>query len=311
MIPRGKGAAAGVGATLAAAMIWGTSFSVNDIGLDHAGPGLFAFLRFAIAGVVALGVLALLGRADLSLVRQRWFWALCAANALAFLLQYVGQTLTTPARTALFVNTSAFTVALIERVFYSMRLGPMRWAAIGVGFVGASILIVGGDPTGVATGRLVGDVLALLAGLVWAVYFVMNDRAVERADPIHLAAWTFTGTAAVLLAAPLLDPWLARPQAGEASATVAIAAILYSGVVTTAIAFGLWTYGLTRVRASVSAVLLMVEILVASLVSVALGRESFGWVELAGAALLVLAVTLASVVARADAPDERRLEPVG
>jgi len=298
---RRTGAAAGIGATLAAAVLWGSSFSVNDVGLRYVGPGTFALLRFAIGGVAAVGLLALLGRADTRLLRQRWFWMLCAANAFAFLLQYVAQTMTTPARTALFVNTSAFTVALIERVFFHMRMGSARWLAVALGFVGASILIVGDDPRAILGGQLVGDLVAMTAGLVWAVFFVMNDRAVEREDPAHLAAWTFVGTATVLLAAPLLDPWLARPQTLGWTPT-AFAAILYSGIVTTALAFGLWTYGLTRVRASVSAVLLMVEILVASLVSVALGRESFGLVELAGAAVLVVAVMLASAVARADAP---------
>lgn len=293
-----KGAAAGIAATLAAAILWGSSFSVNDLGLSFVGPGLFALLRFAIAGLAAVGILSLLGRSRPQILRERWFWWLCAANALAFLLQYIGQTLTTPARTALFVNTSAFTVALIERVFFHMRMGPARYVAIVLGFVGASILIVGGDPREIVGGRLVGDVLALLAGLVWAVYFVMNDRAVEREDPVNLAAWTFAGTAAILVLAPLLDPWLARDDARWSP--LAIPVLLYTGVVTTALAFGLWTFGLTRVRASISAVLLLVEILVASLVSLALGRESFGAVEVVGAGILVVAVAIASTVARSD-----------
>ena len=159
---------------------------------------------------------------------------------------------------------------------------------------------MGADPASIARGRLLGDGLAMLAGLLWAVFFVANDRAVERTDPINLTAWTFAGTAALLVAAPLLDPWLARDTASGFDRT-ALVAILYSGVVTTALAFGLWTYGLTRIRASISAVLLMVEILVASLVSIALGRESFTGVDLAGASLLVVAVLLAGSVASSDA----------
>jgi DME family drug/metabolite transporter len=146
----------------------------------------------------------------------------------------------------------------------------------------------------------VGDVLAMLAGFVWALYFVYNDRAVEREDPIHLTAWTFAGTALILVAAPLLDPWLSRAPTSGIDATGAMA-IVYSGIVTTALAFGLWAYGLTRIRASISAVLLMVEILVASLISIALGRETFGWVELVGAGLLIGAIGLASSVATSDA----------
>lgn len=284
-----------IAATLLAAILWGTSFNVNDIGLSQVGPATFVFLRFAIAGVVAVGALALLRRAKLHLLRAPWFWALAATNAAGFLLQYLGQTLTTPARTALFVNTSAFTVALIERAVYKLPLGVKRAAAILAGFSGAAVLIVGGDPGTLRGGRLVGDLLTLASGLAWSVYFVMNDRAVEREDPVHLAAWTFLATAACLAPALLLDPLLGARA--FAVGPVGAAAILYSGVVTTALAFGLWTYGLTRLRASASAILLLVEILVATLLSVALGRETFGWMELAGAALLVAAVAGTSVLA--------------
>ena len=295
-----RATAAGVGATLAAATLWGSSFSVNDIGLAHVGPGTFALLRFALAGVVTVGALALLRRADPRLLRHGWFWGLCAANAAAFLLQYTAQTMTTPARTALFVNVSAFTIALFERVLFGMRIGGWRWVAIGLGFTGAAVLIVGPDPRALLGGRALGDALALAAGLVWSVYFVYNDRAVEREEPIHLAAWTFAGTALLLAWAPLADPWLATNEPTGLQLTGWLA-IVYSGLVTTALAFGLWAYGLTRIRASVSAVLLLVEILVASLVSVALGRESFGATDLVGAALLVSAVLVASSVAQRDA----------
>lgn len=297
-------AARGIAATLAAAILWGSSFSVNDVGLAHVGPGAFVFLRFALAGLVTVGILALLRRADARILRHGWFWGLCLANALAFLLQYAAQTTTTPARTALFVNVSAFSVALIERALFGMRLGAPRWIAIVLGFTGAGVLIASGE--GLGGGRAWGDALALLAGLVWSVYFVYNDRAVEREEPIHLAAWTFAGTALMLVWAPLLDPWLST-RATSGIDAAGVAAIVYSGVVTTALAFGLWAYGLTRIRASISAVLLLVEILVASLVSVALGRETFGWVELAGAGLLGSAIVVASVVARADTSQPARV----
>lgn len=289
-------ASVAIAATLAAAILWGTSFSVNDYGLRFVGPATFATLRFAIAAAVTLALLAFLRGLDLRLLREPWFWAMCAANASGFLLQYMGQLSTTPARTALFVNTSAFTVALLERAVFRVPLGWRRALAVLFGFAGAAILIVGGDPRdALQGGRLVGDALTLLSGFAWSVYFVLNDRAVERAQPLPLAAWTFAGTALLLLPSLALDPLLTDRAPLEMTLPGALS-ILYAGTVTTALAFGLWTYGLTRLRASMSAVLLLVEILVASLVSVALGRESFGWVELAGAAVLVGAVVAASVL---------------
>lgn len=300
-MPASSRASAGIAATLVAAILWGSSFSVNDIGLRHVGPGTFAFLRFALAAAVTIPVLRLFRGHKLARPPAWSLW-LAAANALAFLLQYAAQTMTTPARTALFVNTSAFSVALLERILFGMRLGGARWLAILVGFGGAVVLIVGPDPDALLGGRAQGDALAMLAGFVWSVYFVSNDRAVERTNPVDLVAWTFAGTALFLAPAPLIDLWLGGAQRLDAAGA---AAILYSGVFTTALAFALWTWGLTRIRASISAVLLMVEILVASLVSVALGRESFGIVDLVGAGLLLGAILLASAVASEDATKAR------
>lgn len=289
---------AAVGATLVAAVLWGTSFVVNDAGLRDVGPATFATLRFALAGAVMLAALGVLRRLDASFLSRPWFWLLAAFNALGFLLQYVGQTLTTPARTALFVNCSAFTVALIERFAFGQRLGGARAAALVAGLAGAALLVTRGDVGSLEGGQLVGDLLVLASGLAWAIYFVLNQRALRHAEPWSLVAWTFAATSVLLVPSLLLD---VSPLAVGA----AWPAILYAGIATTAIAYTLWAFGLRRIRATTSAVLLLVEILVASALSVAIGRESFGPWDLAGAALLVASVVaMAWLEARTAAPDE-------
>lgn len=279
-----KGTAAAVGATVLAAVLWGTSFNVNDVGLAYLGPSTFVFLRFALAGVATMAVALALRRLDAGPLRSPWFWLLAAFNALGFFLQYVGQTMTTPARTALFVNTSAFFVAVLDRLLYGVRVGPRRLAAILFGVGGAALLITGGDRSSLQGGRFVGDLVVLAAGTAWSVFFVMNRRAVNQADPLNVTAWTFALTALLLVPTLLLDeaPLRVPPEGALA--------ILYAGLVTTALAFGLWAYGLTRINATASAVLLLVEILVASVLSAALGRETFGVVEFVGAGMLVGAV---------------------
>jgi drug/metabolite transporter (DMT)-like permease len=292
-----------VTATLLAATLWGTSFSVNDRGLAYVGPGWFVVLRFAVGGLVVAAVALVLRRLDLRLPRDPFIWALAAANATGFLLQYYGQTLTTPARTALFVNTSAFAVALVERYVLRKRLGWARVAAILAGCAGAVVLIVGEDPSRLRGGQLVGDLLELGAGLAWSVYFVLNDRAIATRDPVAVTAWTFLLSSLLALPVLLLDP---QPLAWSAPGA---AAVLYAGVVTTAAAYGLWTYGLRGIRPSASALLLLWEILVASLVSLAIKRETFGAVELVGAALLLCAVVAMGLIAAREpsVPDREHI----
>lgn len=293
-----KGTTLGVAATVTAAAVWGTSFSVNDIGLHSVGPITFVVLRFAIAGVVVLAAALAMGRFSAAPARSLWFWGLALANALGFVLQYLGQQRTTPARTALLVNTSAFTVALLERFVLGRPLSAARWLLIAAGSVGAGILVVGGSTDALAGGQLWGDLLVAMSGLLWAVYFILNARAVERYDAVAVSGWTFALSA--LIAAPLLfldaSPLQVAPGGGWA--------VLYTGLATTALAYGLWTFGLKHLRPSASAVLLLVEILVASIVSLALHRETFGLVEIAGAVILVGAVVGMTLVEEraGDAP---------
>lgn len=298
-----KGTTAAVAATVLAAILWGTSFNVNDAGLAYLGPATFVFLRFALAGVATLAVALLLRRLDASPLRSPWFWLLAAFNALGFFLQYVGQTMTTPARTALFVNTSAFAVALLDRVLYGVHVGPRRLAAILFGVGGAALLITGGDLSTLQGGRFVGDLVVLAAGTAWSVFFVMNRRAVTSGDPLNVTAWTFTLTAVLLVPTLLLDeaPLRVPPEGALA--------IVYAGLVTTALAFGLWAWGLTRINATASAVLLLVEILVASALSAALGRETFALVEFVGAGMLVGAVVGIGLAEARRAPEPAPADP--
>lgn len=272
-----------VAATLLAAFLWGTSFIVNDEGLKHTEPATFATLRFVIAGAMGIAAMAAMRNMRWPLLRNKWLWGMAAANAAAYLLQYAAQTSTTPARTALLVNVSAFGVAILERFVFKERLGWRRIVALSVGVAGANLLIVGGG--NLEGGRLEGDLLALASGLAWAGYFVVNRQVLLKTnDLVGVTSWTFALTAIVLAPFLFFD---ARPLQADA---LGWAAIVYAAVLTTAVAFGLWAYGLRRLTATASSVLLLFEVLVATLLSFALGRESFTLLDGVGAVLLVAAL---------------------
>ena len=57
-----RGSRGAIVATVAASLLWGSSFSVIKIGLRSVDPYWFVFLRFAFASVVALSVVAALGK---------------------------------------------------------------------------------------------------------------------------------------------------------------------------------------------------------------------------------------------------------
>ena len=77
-------------------------------------------------------------------------------------------------------------------------------------------------------------ILALAAGLAYALYVVVMKAAVARAAPLPLAAWTFT-TAAVVMAPALLESGTVR------QIELGWPWLLYLGGVTTAGAYALYT----------------------------------------------------------------------
>lgn len=297
-----SGRARGLLLTLGAAVLWGTSFPANDVGLDVLEPATFAFWRFAVAALAAVGLAAARGRWDASLGRDPAVWGLGAFNAAAFWFQYQGQVTTTPARAALFINLDVLWVALGAWLLLGEGLERDHGAAVALALSGALLLEVGGlgreGLTAAASlegGLLRGDLLTLAGGLAWAGYFLWNDRELEGdRDTVSLLAWTFVATGVFL--APTV---LAGGGAPAPASRLGWAAVLYTGLLCTVAAYELWSMGLTSVTATASAVILVVEILVAAGIAAALGREAFSVMGLAGGVLVVAAIVLA---ARGEAP---------
>ncbi len=95
--------------------------------------------------------------------------------------------------------TSPILVAAIALVVLRERVAPIRWLAIGTGFLGALLIV---RPTG-AAGVGPGAILALGCALAYAVYQV-STRMVREAEP--LVSLLFSGLAGAVLFSALL-PW--------------------------------------------------------------------------------------------------------
>lgn len=279
-----------VGLTLIAAVLWGTSFMVNDAGVRLAHPAAFAFWRFAIAAVASVAIAVALRRFDPRVFADRLLWALAGLNAAGFLLQYVGQTLTTPARTALFVNANVVVVAVLS--WLVLREAPRKrtLAAMAVALVGVVLLQSRGDVGAYAGGTPLGDIVVFVSGTCGAATFVLFPRLLARWNAWNLVAAIFVVTA--LLTLPV--------AAGTAGAGVLIPRaawphVAYAALATSTFAYTLWAFAMHRLSPTTSAVLLLLEVLVAAAISLALGRESFTTLAALGSALLLAAVVWLSV----------------
>jgi DME family drug/metabolite transporter len=174
-------------------------------------------------------------------------------------------------------------ITVLAALFLAERIDGRTWAALLVGITGTALLTAG--PRGFAqlpSGFLTGVVLALIAGLAYAIYAVTVKRLVHHIPPLTVAALTFSVAALSLLPA-LLFEW---PTADAR----AWALLVYLGVVPTAAAYVVYMIGLRTTRVTVSGVLTLVEPLTATSLGVLFFGDRLGLIGTLGAVLLLSAV---------------------
>ena len=277
--------------TAVAAVLWGTSFPVINLGL-RAGldPTAFAFLRFALAAAIMLTACRAFGKEVGGLMRSRAVWVIAFFNAVGFVCQFVGQAHTSASVAALLVNLSVVFAAVGGAVFLKEKIGSAKAVGVLSAVVGTVLLTTKGDLAAVTGGQLFGDGLYLVAALSWAGYIVYAKKKTDETawDPVALSAAIVAATAVFILPVAIFANW------GTVDSVAALEAVGYTAVFNTAIAFALYQSGLRYLTASSSAVVLMLEIVTAVAISATFLGEELNLFSWAGAALVLASILVVS-----------------
>ncbi|HEV3345817.1 MAG TPA: EamA family transporter [Methylomirabilota bacterium] len=288
-----------------AAASWGTTgATMTLLSRDAAAsPLLVGWSRLAIAAPCL--VLAAVASTHLGARRpDRRAWPspadlpLCTALGLAMAAYQVcyfrAVTLVGVATAALLAICSApLLIAVLATLFLGERLAPLVRLSLGMAVVGTALLVIGPRGLDQITGHFgLGALLALGAGVSYAVYAVAAKGLLARVTPIAVSAITFA------LAAAFLAPALL----GESAPGHALAAgwplLVYLGLGPTAVAYALFTAGLTRVPATAAGIVSLLEPLTATTLGLLVFGERLGTVGVAGAALLLAALILLAFARR-------------
>jgi drug/metabolite transporter (DMT)-like permease len=294
-----RGSRGAILATLGAGLLWGSSFSVIKLGLATIDPYWFVFLRFATASLIALAYLGASGRLGevARLVRSPLVIALGVTNAVGFVFQFKGQTMTTAGHAALIINSCTIYVAIASRFVFGERFGALKTLAVAMGMVGVFLVTTGGRPGAAVGPALTGDLLVLVGAFTWAA-FILLDKKILQSTSVDVRA--LTGAMVIVTALTALPCALILGWGSFPAATPQWWTIPYTAVFCTVIPFFLWTWGLKRITATASSVIMLSEVVFALALASAILGERLSPVGFAGSALIVLAVLLASREARGE-----------
>jgi drug/metabolite transporter (DMT)-like permease len=281
-------------APLAVALIWGVNVPVMKAALGSVHPLVFNALRLT-ASVAVLGLVDRWERRDAPAVATPWrvVVPLGLATSLFYQVLFVfGIANTSATNTGFLVASGPLWTAAIARAFGLERIGGRAWGGLAIASVGTCIVAVAKSGTATVTreGSLLGNGLLLLAMVVWALCAVLS-RPVLTSFPATRLAFLAT-----LISLP--GHWaLALPHVGSvwgaggaALGTAGWAAVLYSGALSTGIAYALWNRSLLRIGpARTSAFTNLVPFVAVVIAWVALDERPTG-LQLAGGALILLGI---------------------
>src|SRR5207253_4091546 len=268
---------------LLASVLWGTSFPGSKLTVDTVDPLFLTFARMALGASLGLLVLAAMGRLDRRIFREPIVWILGAVNAIGFDLQNEGILLTTASKTALVVNVNVVFIAILMVLFFHEAVRWQKVAGIALGVFGVVVLATRFDPSSLSGGAFLGDVLVFVAGLVWAFYVIGAKKMVDRgADYVALTAGILS-TTAILAAIPLFFVGWPLP-----SSNTGWLGIAYLGLVPTFTPLMLYVASMRTISPTISALLILLEVVVAAILSFVFLRDPLGGYTLAGGALLLV-----------------------
>ena len=276
---------------LLTAMIWGSAFVAQRLGMDSIGPFLYSGIRFALAALILLPLLPVLqycsrGTPQPPLNRQLLVGGslMGLALALGINLQQAGLLFTSVTNSGFITGLYVIIVPLLG-LFIGQKTGLGIWLGASLAVVGMFLLSVG-EGFQVASG----DWLQLAGAFVWGVHVLLVGFFAGRHDPLRLAVVQFAvcGLISLLLAVIFEEIRLdAIIAAGPA--------ILYGGVFGVAIGFTLQVVAQKHAIASHAAIILSLEAVFAAVAGALLLGESLELRGYFGCALMLGGMLLAQL----------------
>ena len=284
---------------LLTAVIWGTAFVAQSVGMDYVGPFTFLCTRSFIGGAALLPVIAFMDRQkDEKALREEkktenkklllkggilCGLALCFASA----FQQYGILFTTVGKAG-FITACYIVLVPIAGIFFGKRCGFNVW--IGV------ILAVGGLYCLCITETLrigTGDILVFICAFLFAAHILIIDHFTPYVDGVKMSCIQFfvcgivSGIGMLVLEQPNVSDILMAWQS-----------ILYAGLLSSGVGYTLQIVGQKGLNPTVASLIMSLESVVSVLAGLIILHQTLSGREVLGCVLMFAAIVLAQLPRR-------------
>lgn len=275
----------------AAFVLWGSQYVISKIALRTVPPVTLLALRYLIS-VPALFIVLRLRHALTPIKKGDWpiLFAIGFTGYFAsFCLQMLGINRLTGSVSSLLGAMNPIFIPILAAFFLHERITPAKIACVALSMAGV-VVIVGVDGTVDASGAL----LMLASVFLWSTASIIIRRVSGRYDPMQIAL------IAILCALPFTGGWsLIELQSTPCSFTLeSVLAVLYMGVLGTAVTHSLWNYSLRVMDASFCSMFYPMQPLVSSILGVLFLHEAVTPGFVIGALMICCGIVAAVISAK-------------
>ncbi len=283
-----------------AALIWGSAFIFQKMGMDYIGPFLFGFFRFTLGALALLPVIWIFDKVKANKqekgenveaptsFRDKTLLAgalLCGlANFVAGSLQQVGIVYTTAGKAG-FITSMDIVIVPILLIFLKKKVAPATWLGVAIACFGLYLLCI----TEGFTIQL-GDGLVMGCAVAYSFQILLIDHYSERVDPVKLSClqflWAGILSGIVALFAETIDP--------QAIIDCAVP-IIYVAILEVSVAFTLQVVGQKYTPPAIAAIIMSLEALFSAVCGALFLGETMTMKEMIGCGLMLLAFIVAQI----------------
>ena len=281
------------------AMIWGTAFVFQRVGMEQIEPITFNAARMALAAV-AVGMvsaiptkaernrLSILSKEEIHLYRRNTvFGGICCGTfmAAASIFQQMGIVHTTAGKAGFITAMYMLLVPVINFLLFKKRNSWIVWLAVLIGVVGMYLLCMDGSF------RLTrGDTLVCICAVLFSGHILCCDHFVKLGNPIRISAIQFVTCTAISSVAALL---LEQPDMGKILS--AAIPILYCGIISGGLGYTLQIIAQKFTDPAIASLLMSLESVFAVIAGALILGERMRTRELWGCVIMFAAIILVQI----------------
>ena len=271
----------GRAALICTTLIWGTSFVVLKSALDSITPLWVLAIRFGGAALIMLlASIPQLKKLDKQYIKGGAVMGVCLAAA--YTVQTYGLVYTTPGKNAFLTATYCILVPFLYWLMFGKKPDKYNVSAALICLVGMGFVCLNKDLS-----VNFGDILTVFCGLFYGLHIIATSHYVENRNPLLLTMLQFaTGAVVCFVFAILFEP---KPHDIPSASWVSIA---YLTFMCTGLCFFLQTLGQKYTPPSAVAVIMTLESVFGTALSVVMGQETLTFSIALGFVLIFAAILI-------------------